>query len=126
MFQQQVTGVIVKSNDKGVTSGVFADGCNIEFYPCNFGPQNTAKIPGAENGVYDFGDSMDPKGGVGYSAMQIHNWKAKHSILCFNRFGGGHGCDLGLGNSEGKTRDWTFTSSGKEINQAQFLVLVLP
>ena len=125
-FQQQVTGVSVKSNAKGVTAGEFAEGCNIEFYPSNFGSQNAAKIPGAEEGVYDFGDSVDAKGGAGYGAMQIHNWKAKQSILCFNRFGGGHTCDLGLGNSEGKTRDWTFTSSAKDVSQGQFLVLVLP
>jgi sialate O-acetylesterase len=125
-FQQQVTGVSVKSNAKGVTAGEFAEGCNIEFYPSNFAQMNAAKVPGAEDGVFDFGDAMDAKGGAGYGAMQIHNWKAKHSILCFNRFGGGHTCDLGLGNSEGKTRDWTFTSSAKDVSQAQFLVLVLP
>lgn len=125
-FQQPVTGVTVKSNAKGVTAGEFAEGCNIEFYPSNFGSQNAAKIPGAEDGVYDFGDAMDPKGGAGYGAMQIHNWKAKQTILCFNKFGSGHTCDLGLGNSEGKTRDWTFTSSGKDVAQAQLLVLVLP
>jgi sialate O-acetylesterase len=76
--------------------------------------------------VYDFGAAMDPKGGAGYGAMQIHNWKAKQTILCFNKFGSGHTCDLGLGNSEGKTRDWTFTSSAKDLAQAQLLVLVLP
>ena len=126
MFQQKITGVTVKTNAKGVTAGEFAEGCNIEFYPCNYGPQNAAKISGAEDGVYDFGDAMDPKGGVGYGAMQIHNWQAKHSIICFNKFGGGHTCDLGLGSSEGKTRDWTFTSSGQNYSQAEFLVLVLP
>ena len=125
-FQQQVTGAIVKSNAKGVQSGEFAEGCNIEFYPCNYGPQNAAKIPGAEEGVFDFGDTMAPQNTSGYGAMQIHNWKAKHSIICFNRFGAGHSNDLGLGNSEGKTRDWTFTSSGQNYNQAEFLVLVLP
>ena len=125
-FQQPVTGALVKSNAKGVTSGEFAEGCSIEFYPSNYGSTNAAKIPGAEDGVYDFGDAMDPKGGAGYGAMQIHNWKAKQTILCFNKFGSGHTCDLGLGNSEGKTRDWTFTSSAKDLAQAQLLVLVLP
>ncbi len=125
-FQQTVTGVLVKSNAQSVSSGEFAEGCNIEFYPCNYGPQNAAKIPGAEDSVFDFGDAMAPNGGAGYGAMQVHNWKAKHAILCFNRFGSGHACDLGIGNSEGKTRDWTFTSSAKDIAQAQFLVLVLP
>ena len=125
-FQQPVTGALVKSNAKGVTSGEFAEGCSIEFYPSNYGSTNAAKIPGAEDGVYDFGAAMDPKGGAGYGAMQIHNWKAKQTILCFNKFGSGHTCDLGLGNSEGKTRDWTFTSSAKDLAQAQLLVLVLP
>lgn len=125
-FQQKVTGAIVKTNAKGVTAGEFAEGCNIEFYPCNYGPQNAAKIPGAEDGVFDFGDGMAPKNATGYGAMQIHNWQGKHSIICFNRFGGGHTCDVGLGNSEGKTRDWTFTSSGKNYSQGEFLVLVLP
>jgi sialate O-acetylesterase len=125
-FQQKVTGATVKTNAKGVTAGQFAEGCNIEFYPCNYGPQNGAKIPGADDRVFDFGDAMAPKNAAGYGAMQIHNWQGKHSILCFNRFGGGHGCDLGLGNSEGKTRDWTFTSSGRNYSQAEFLVLVLP
>ena len=125
-FQQTITGAIVKTNAKGVTAGEFAEGCNIEFYPCNYGPQNAAKIPGAADGVFDFGDAMAPQNTPGYGSMQIHNWQGKHSIICFNKFGSGHSCDLGLGNSEGKTRDWTFTSSGKNYSQAEFLVLVLP
>jgi len=124
-FQQKVSGAIVKTNAPGVSSGEFAEGCNIEFYPCNYGPQNAAKIPGAEEGVFDFGDAMAAQNTPGYGAMQIHHWQAKQSIICFNRFGGGRGCDLGLGNSEGKTRDWTFTGSGKNYSQAEFLVLVL-
>lgn len=125
-FQQMVTGATVKTNAPGVSAGEFPEGCNIEFYPCNYGPQNAAKIPKAEMTVFDFGDAMAPQNTPGYGAMQIHNWQQEQSILCFNRFGAGHNCDLGLGNSEGKTRDWTFTSSGKNASQAQFLILVLP
>jgi sialate O-acetylesterase len=125
-FQTNVTGVIVKTNAKGVQAGEFAEGCNIEFCPSNYGPQNAAKVPGASDQVFDFGDVVALRDTPGYGAMQIHNWKAQHSIICFNRFGGGRTCDLGLGNSEGKTRDWTFTSSAKDFSQAQFLVLILP
>jgi len=57
--------------------------------------------------------------------MQIHNWQEKHAILCFNRFGSGRGNDVGIGNSEGKTRDWTFTSSAKDCTRGEFNVLVL-
>ena len=74
----------------------------------------------------DFGDAMASQNTPGYGLMQIHNWQGKHSIICFNRFGSGRSCDLGLGNSEGRTRDWTFTSSGRNYRQAEFLVLVLP
>ncbi len=125
-FMTNVTGVIVKTNAKGVQAGEFADGCNIEFCPSNYGPQNTAKVPGADDKVFDFGDMVAARDTPGYGSMQIHNWKAQHSILCFNRFGSGRSNDLGLGNSEGRTRDWTFTSSAKNYSQAQFLVLVLP
>jgi sialate O-acetylesterase len=125
-FQQMITGVVVKTNAKGVMAGEFAEGCNIEFWPGNYSPQNAAKVPGADDQVYDFGDCMDTKDGPGYGSMQIHNWKEKHSIICFNRFGAGHGNDVGLGNSEGKTRDWTFTSSAQNISRGEFKVLVLP
>jgi sialate O-acetylesterase len=125
-FQVQVTGAVVKSNAKGVTVGEFADGCNIEFWPSNYGSQNAAKVPGADDKLHDFGDNIDAKGGAGYGSMQIHNWKEKHSIICFNRFGSGRGNDVGLGNSAGKTRDWTFTSSGQTYSRGEFKVLVLP
>ena len=125
-FQQKVTGVVVKTNAKGVTAGEFAEGCNIEFWPCNYSAQNAAMVPGASDQVYDFGDCMDPKGGQGYGSMQIHNYQLKHSIICFNKFGAGRGNDVGLGNSEGKTRDWTFTGSAQQVSRAEFKVLVLP
>jgi len=124
-FQQNVTNVEVKTNSPNVKAGTFPEGCNIEFWDCNYGGPNAAKIPNAED-IYDFGDSINTDKSPGYSCMQIHNWQEQHSIICFNRFGSGHSADVGIGNSEGKTRDWTFTSSAKTIARAQFLVLVLP
>ena len=50
----------------------------------------------------------------------------RHSILCFNRFGAGKGNDVGIGDSEGQTRDWTFTSSAKNYARGEFRILVLP
>ena len=126
IFQANVTGVTVKTNAKGVQAGEFAEGCNIEFWPYNYGPQNPTKVPGASDQLFDFGDVMAKQSGPGYGSMQIHNWKAQHSIICFNRFGSGRANDVGLGKSEGKTLDWTFTSSAKNYSQGEFLVLVLP
>jgi sialate O-acetylesterase len=115
----------VVSNAPGVTSGDFPEGCNIEFWDCNYGGGNAAGIPGATD-LLDFGDTMGTDRSPGYSCMQIHNWQEQHSILCFNKFGAGRSADVGFGNSEGRTRDWTFTSSARDVARAQFLVLVLP
>ena len=125
-FQLKVTGAIVKSNVPTVANGEYPEGCNIEFWDCNYGPGNQAKIPGADDKVWDFGDALGGQKSPGYGCMQIHNWKEKHSIICFNRFGSGKGNDIGIGNSEGKTRDWTFTSSAKNYARGEFRVLVLP
>jgi len=125
-FQCKVTGAVVKSNAPAVATGEFPDGCNIEFWDCNYGPANAAKIPNADDKVWDFGDSLGGSQSPGYGCMQIHNWQKGHSIVCFNRFGSGKSNDLGIGNSEGRTRDWTFTSSAKTCARAEFRVLVLP
>ncbi len=124
-FQQKVTGATVKSNVPGLATGDFPEGCNIEFWDCNYGPANAAQIPGADDKVHDFGDQMGTETSPGYGSMQIHNWQARQSIICFNKFGSGKSCDLGIGNSEGNTRDWTFTSSAKDVARAEFKILVL-
>ena len=125
-FQMKVSGVLVKSNVPGVAAGEYAEGCNLEFWDCNYGPANASQVPNADDKVNDFGDVMSPEASPGYGCMQIHNWQGKHSILCFNRFGNGKGNDVGIGNSEGPTRDWTFTSSAKNYARGEFKILVLP
>ena len=124
-FQRKVTGVTIKTNAANVTAGEFAEGCNIEFWDCNYGGGNAAKVPGADSTICDFGDQMSPEKSPGYSCMQIHNYSKKQSVICFNKFGAGKSCDLGIGNSEGKTRDWTFSSSGRKVGRAEFKILVL-
>ena len=125
-FQTLVSGGLVKSNVPDVVAGRFDQGLNIEFWDCNYGPANQAKVKGADDAIYDFGDMMGTDRSPGYGCMQIHNWKEKQSIICFNRFGAMQNNDVGIGNSSGKTRDWTFTSSAKHYARGQFLVLILP
>lgn len=125
-FQCKVTGVTIRSNVAGVATGDFPDGCNIEFWDCNYGPRNAAKVPGAADDLFDFGDQSGPERSPGYGCMQIHNWKEKQCVLCFNRFGAGGNNDVGIGNSPGKTRDWTFTSSAHDYARGEFKVLVQP
>lgn len=126
-FQQEVTGVTIRTNASNVTAGDFPKGCNIEFWDCNYGPGNQMGIEGADNQQFDFGDQMSPEASPGYSCMQIHNWQKKQCVIAFNKFGAGKSCDLGIGNCEipGKQPDWTFTSSGNEVSRAEFKVLIL-
>jgi len=125
-FQMKVKNAAVKSNVPGIVRGHFPEGCNIEFWDCNYGPGNEAKIPGADDKVFDFGDKMGPEKSPGYGCMQIHNWKAKQCVICFNRFGSRGSSDVGIGDSSGKTRDWTFTSSARQYSRGEFKILVLP
>ena len=125
-FQTNVTGVLVKSNVPGVATGELAQGCNIEFWDCNYGAGNATKVANASDTLHDFGDMMSPDKSPGYGCLQIHNWQDKHSILCFNRFGAGKGNDVGIGDSQGQTRDWTFTGSAKDFARGEFRILVLP
>ena len=125
-FQTKVTGAIVKSNVPGIFTGEYPEGCNIEFWDCNYGPGNEAKVPNADSKLFDFGDQLGTTASPGYGCMQMHNWKEKQCVICFNRFGAGKNNDVGIGDSEGKTRDWTFTSSAKNYARGEFKVLVLP
>jgi sialate O-acetylesterase len=133
-FQQKVTGVTIKTNSPNVAAGDFPEGCNIEFWDCNYGPANKIGIPGASNDVYDFGDQPSPQTSPGHSCMQICNYAKKQCVIVFNKFGSGKSCEVGIGDCPyagkqmGKTKaqlDWTFTSSGKDVSRAEFKVLVL-
>ncbi len=124
-FQVMIKNVVVKTNSKSIKAGEFAEGCNIEFWDCNFGPGNTAKIPGASDKAYDFGDQMSTTASPGYGCMQIHNYSEKQSIFCFNNFKSGNAADLGIGNAAGANTDWTFSkNASKSYSYAELKVLV--
>lgn len=124
IFQQKVSGVEIKSNVPGIKTGTFPEGCNIEFWDCSYGPANSAKVPGAEDKVWDFGDAPNAEKSPGYGSMQIHNFKEKQSIICFNKFAHGRACDVGLGNSRGQARDWTLTSSAGNYAGGELKILI--
>ena len=124
IFQQMVTGMTVKSNVDGVKNGDYPEGGNIEFWDCNYGGTNSAKIPGASDSL-DFGDNADKSRSPGYGCMQINNWKEKQSVICFNNFSAGKNTDVGIGNQVGgKALDWTFSGSAKNYARGEFKVLV--
>ncbi|UKI30686.1 MAG: hypothetical protein L6W00_22670 [Lentisphaeria bacterium] len=121
VFQTRVRNMRVLSNVPGIKTGIIGEG-NIEFWPGNYGTNNSARIPGANNSTYDFGDQ--PNQGVGYGSMQIHNYRARQTVFAYNKFDSGKNSDLGIGNAPGRNPDWTFTSSGKNYKEARLYVFV--
>lgn len=121
-FQQVVTGLEVYSNVAGVTSGRFDKG-NIEFWPDNYAADNAATVPGASKDVYDWGDAkflpVD-----GYGSMQVHNHANEHTLFAINHWRTGAGADIGIGNSSGQTRDWTFSGNAGSYGTKRLRVFV--
>lgn len=124
IFHQKVTGVEIKSNVAGIKTGAFPEGCNIEFWDCSYGPANAAQVPGADAETWDFGDAPNADKSPGYGSMQIHNYREKQSIICFNKFSSGRACDVGIGNSTGNSRDWTLTGSAQYYADGELKVLI--
>ena len=124
-FQENVGNLNVLSNVREIVTGEGLPGGNIEFWPNNYGANNAMSVPNANSSVYDFGDEKnDPLDG--YGCMQVHNHDAKQTVFAVNQWKGGNAADMGIGNSEGKTRDWTFTSGASQYEIKRLRVLVRP
>jgi len=124
MHQTALKNLKVLSNLDGVSTGEGLDG-QIEFWPHNYGPINAAKVPGASDDIWDFGDApMSPP--EGYGSMQIHQIAAKETVFAVNQWRGGPSADLGIGNSskDPKTRDWTFSGNAGGFESARLRVFV--
>jgi sialate O-acetylesterase len=125
-FQKRIQDVqVVASNVPSVKIGLYND-CNVEFWDCNYSPENSANIPGASRDKHDFGDSMSTGTSPGYGSMQIHDIAGKQTLLAFNNFGAGMDCDIGIGNNPDPNGhpDWTFSKSAASYTKGQFLILV--
>ena len=126
IFQQDVSGIMVKSNLPTIKTGSFDQGFNIEFWACGYGRKNTGGVAGADPAVWDFGDEPFKDKSPGYGSMQIHNYMAKQSVICFNKFSAGNSCDVGIGNSTGEgAKDWTLSGSAENYIGGEFKVLIL-
>ena len=120
-FQVYVTNMTVKSDVAGVKNGTFPKG-DIEFWATNYSNGNSAKIPGADNGKFDFGDV--PANTGNYGSMQIHNFAEKQTVMAYNHWIMGKNSEVGIGNQPQNNPDWTFSNSGKNYKSADILVLV--
>lgn len=140
-YQQNVSNMNVYSNVPSVQTGLGLAGGSLEFWPSNYGPNNDAGVPGADSGLFDFGDG-GANTGAGFGSMQIANHALSspdlytggtgQTIFAYNQWGGG-GSDLGIGNQSqltgsyafgGPNPDWTFDSNGGNFTTKDIQVLV--
>ncbi len=122
-FQQNVTNLTVISNVSGVKEGTNMAGGNLEFWPNNYGPTNASKVPNASSSLWDFGDEIGPPVD-GHGSMQVHNHAAKQTVFAINSWRTGSQANLGIGNSTGRTRDWTFVANAASYEVKRLRVLV--
>lgn len=122
-FQTKVKNLTVESNVKGVENGSFPDGGNIEFWDCNYGPNNAIKIPEASSKTFDFGDIMTTSVSPGYGCLQVHNYSKKQVVIAINNLRSGT-LDIGIGNQPKGNPDWTFAKNGKKYKSAKLYVMV--
>jgi len=122
-FQQNVANLNVYSNVKGIVTGVGLAGGNIEFWPNNYAPANSANVPNASGEVFDFGDQpTDPVDG--YGSMQVHNHQARQTLFALNHWSEGQRADLGIGNQPAGNPDWTFAGNAGSYAAKRLRVLV--
>ena len=122
-FQRNVANMNVYSNVKSIVTGTGLAGGNIEFWPHNYGPANSANVPNASGQVYDFGD--DPgEPADGHGSMQVHNHDAKQTLFALNNWKAGSHADLGIGNQAAPNTDWTFAGNAGSYQVKRLRVLV--
>jgi sialate O-acetylesterase len=122
-FQQPVAAMDVFSNVKEITTGTNIETGNIEFWPNNYGPANAGNVSGASATDFDFGDEMD-RLIDGYGSMQVHNSAAGRTLFAVNHWNAGATADIGIGNSTGQTRDWTFKGNAGSYSSKRLRVYV--
>jgi sialate O-acetylesterase len=120
-FQQPATNLNILSNVADLIKGTGQQG-NLEIWPTDYSPANSANVRGASVGAYDFGD--EPRGkGDGYGCLQIHNTEARQTIFAINDWRLGPDADVGIG-SNNNGNDWTFSKTAKNFPYRRLRVLV--
>ena len=116
MYKRQV------SNASQITEGSFAEG-NIEFWGGNYAPANALAIENADDGTFDFGDTMN---GGGHGSMQIHNFMENEVVFAYNNWGsnnGGSAGGLGIGTNLDGEPDYTFQGNSGSYTTRKLYVL---
>ena len=122
-FQRNVAKLNVYSNVKGIVTGEGLAGGNLEFWPNNYAPGNSANVPHASSEIFDFGDQPDDPTD-GYGSMQVHNHDARQTLFAINHWREGDGADIGIGNQTKANPDWTFAANAGSYKARRLRVLV--
>jgi sialate O-acetylesterase len=122
-FQQNVSNLDVYSDVRGIVTGTHLAGGNIEFWPNNYGQQNSAGVPNASSETFDFGDQM-AEPADGYGSMQVHNHDARQTLFAINHWSEGAHADVGIGNQPKNNPDWTFAGNAGGFTAMRLRVLV--
>jgi hypothetical protein len=118
LIQTGVTNMHVYTN-AAATSGTFATGGNLEFWPSDYN--------GGGDGVFNYSDAGGNTGS-GHGSMQIHNGGLAQTIIAYNAWGAIRDSELGVGTQPGGG-DWTFATGnndGYDIQTMQIFVLPVP
>ncbi len=122
-FQCGVSNMVVVSNLENIDTPLKLDSGNIEFWANNYKPVNKASVTNASDKVYDSGDELVTPAN-GYGSMQIHNPVNSQTLFAINNWKAGAAADIGIGNSKGQSRDWTFAKNASSYNIKRLRVLV--
>ena len=130
-FQQEVRNITVVSDQAGIVTGERMGSGSIEFWATNYSQPNSAKVPGASDKEYDFGDK--PNGTTpGHGSMQVHNPAARQTLFAINNWRKGAAqTALGIGNSDlagkgARSLDWTFAANGASYSHKRLRIFVRP
>ena len=104
-------------------TGTGLAGGNLEFWPNNYGPINSANVTNASDATFDFGDQLtDPADG--YGSMQVHNHDVRQTLFALNHWREGGQADVGIGNAATGNPDWTFAKNADNYKIKRLRVYV--
>ena len=116
-----VSDLRVRGNVPVLVDGEESRTGNIEFFYTSYGPRNIKGIRSANDKIFDAGDQPSGSADPGYGCLQFHRGNGT-PVVCFNRFSGKRGADLGFGRCGGKNPDWTFSKGGLNYTSARLYV----
>ena len=125
LYHTGVSNLTVRTNTSLVKQQTeLAEGF-VEFYNCNYSSHTNAVPAMGDNRKYDFNDTPHPNEKLGYGCLQIHDLKAKSTILSFNHFNhAGEACDVGIGPNRNGEPDWTFARNAGKYRARRLSVWV--